>query len=58
MNLEQRFLNYKKDLGVGFDKLDIKLLKQSIAKIKEKYLRKKHYLYAEMEDQQQYQTTL
>ena len=41
MNLEQRFLNYKKDLGVGFDKLDIKLLKQSIAKIKEKILKKK-----------------
>ena len=40
MNLEQRFLNYKKDLGVGFDKLDIKLLKQSIAKIKEKILKK------------------
>ena len=36
MNLKQRFLNYKKDLGVGFDQLDIKLLKQSIAKLKEK----------------------
>lgn len=41
MNLEQRFLKYKKDLDVGFDKLDIKLLKQSIAKIKEKILKKK-----------------